>query len=195
MQGFNPALQPQLTTSNKAGGATGLESVPLLPLGPSSLSHPNKMISTAGGSGWSAAFHSSTCRWARLPWRRILRSVGGRCLQYWGPFALPVNFHTGLHPKLQSSSDCIDPERKPSLLWWSVNLWLLPLQYSGRSLPGESVNYFSLLSHNFLWLLIHFSKQLTHFSQRDTKHNWFTMATHCRHFVAANWNCSLNSKN
>ena len=65
---------------------------------------------------------------------------------------------------------------------------------TARVFSGEWVNYFSLLSHKFLWVLTHFSKQLTHFSEKDTKPNWITMSTHWRHLVAAYWNCSLNSK-
>ena len=70
----------------------------------------------------------------------------------------------------------------------------LHLLCTARVFSGEWVNYFSLLSHKFLWVLTHFSKQLTHFSEKDTKPNWITMSTHWRHLVAAYWNCSLNSK-
>ena len=65
---------------------------------------------------------------------------------------------------------------------------------TARVFSGEWVNYFSLLSHKFLWVLTHFSKQLTHFSEKDTKPYWITRSTHWRHLVAAYWNCSLNSK-
>ena len=55
----------------------------------------------------------------------------------------------------------------------------------------------TLISHKFLWVLTHFSKQLTHFSEKDTKPYWITVSTHWRHLVLkppAYWNCSLNSK-
>ena len=74
--------QLQLIMSNRAGGATGLASrtgmmISSPSFSPSFLFHPNLVMSTAGGSGRSADFQSSICRWALRPWRCTLHSVGG----------------------------------------------------------------------------------------------------------------------
>ena len=70
----------QLMTSMRPGVAMGPVATEgtitsLSSLGIFCLSQPHFEMFTIGGFGWSAVFHSSTCRWARHPWRCALHSV------------------------------------------------------------------------------------------------------------------------